>query len=129
LVQFNYEKVFRDFVVEKPKYPAQNLTEEDRKIIDQVFLKYAVKFYALLTEYPDPREYAEKIFIKKILSDKNLAALHTLAIAKNERSDRLFKPGEINKELAKDIAEITSEDDSQKGYLNPRDLSEVLKVP
>jgi hypothetical protein len=120
-------KVFRYYVVKNTKYHTQTLTEEDKKIIDQVFIKYAVKFYALSEKYPDPREYAEKIFLKKIQSDKVLGALHTLAIVKNETSDRLFKPGKINKELAKELAEITLEEDSQRGYLDPRDLSEVLK--
>lgn len=31
-------------MVKKAKYPAQNLTEEDKKIIDQVVFKFAVYF-------------------------------------------------------------------------------------
>jgi hypothetical protein len=58
-VQLNYEKLFRDFMVKKTKYPGQNLTDEDKEILEQVVLKYAVKFYNLTQEYHNPKKYAE----------------------------------------------------------------------
>jgi hypothetical protein len=127
-------------VVKKPKYPEQNLTDEDKEILEQVVLKYAVKFYTLIEEYRNPKRHIEKI-LKAVQSDKNIATLYTLTYLKNYPSDHLFKPGEINQRLANDIrkaiqqgyADTTAaelEDDSRypKRFLDPRDLREkVLK--
>ena len=113
-------------MVEKAKYPAQNLTEEDKKIIDQVVFKFAVYFYSLTRKYLNPKEYAEKVVLKSLQSNKGIAALHAIAIARNETPDHVFKPGEINEKLTKGLADFTIEDAPNK-YLHPRDMREVLK--
>jgi hypothetical protein len=113
-------------MAEKAKYSARTLTQNEKKIIDQVFLKYVLTFYAILKKYPDPREYAKKVLLKKFRSGKNFAALYTIAIAQNEGSEHLFSPGKINKKLAKDLAETISMDDIEKDYIHPRNMSEVL---
>jgi hypothetical protein len=51
-------------MAENPKYPAQQLTEEDKKILFKVFLKYFTFFYNSRREYPNPKDYAKK-FVSK----------------------------------------------------------------
>jgi len=126
--------VFRDFVVEKPKYPSQKLTDEDKEILEQIIIKYAVKIYTLIQKYPNPKKYAEEVIIKKIQSDATIATLYTITYAKNSPSDYIFRPGEINKRLAHDIRKTIVQDymtleleeieDHVKRFLHPRDLRE-----
>jgi hypothetical protein len=125
-------------MAKKTKYPAQKLTEEDKEILDQIFFKYALTFYALIQKYPDPKKYAEEVILKKIRSDENIATLYTIGYARNYPSDHKFTPGEINKTLANDIRrtipqayltlKLKENEDNSKGFLHPRDLRErVLK--
>jgi hypothetical protein len=127
-------------VVKKAKYPTQDLTDEDKQILERVVLKYAVKFYNLTQKYASPKEYVKKEILKRIQSDKDIAALYTLIYAKNYPPGYLFKPGEINQRLANDIrnsiqqdyGDMTTQtyDDKQhhERFLHPRDLREkVLK--
>lgn len=69
-------------MVKKPKYLAKNLTDEDKEILYQVVIKYAVKFYNLTQKYAGPKEYAKKEILKAIQSDKDIAALYTLIYAR-----------------------------------------------
>jgi hypothetical protein len=118
-------------VTEKAKYHAQKLTEEDIDILDQVFLKYAVKYYALTQQYPNPKKYAEKIS-KTVKSEKDFAPLYTIAYLKNAPYDHLFKPSELNQRLANDMQQsyinITTEMEDylsqNKRLLRPRFLRE-----
>lgn len=131
-------KLFRNLMAKKTKYPAQKLTEEDKEILDKVFFKYALTFYALIKKYRNPKKYAENVIVKKLRSDENLAALYTITYARNSPPNDVFRPGEINKALANDIRKTIPQDyitlnsdeneDNSKGFLHPRDLRErVLK--
>lgn len=121
----------------KPKYPAQKLTDEDKQILDQIVIKYAVKFYALTKEYPNPKKYAEKVILRKMHSDTNIALLYSISYVWNYPTDYIYKPGLLNEELANNIRKTITESYSTlalednngfKGFLNPRDLRErVLK--
>jgi hypothetical protein len=134
--QLKYEKVFRYFVVIKAKYPARKLTDEDKEVIQQVAIKYAAKYYALTEKYPNLKKYAEKVVLKKLESDKDIAAVYTVSYVVNSPPGHIFKPGEINQKLVKDIQntipeayrDITKELEDgkshQKGFLHPRDLRE-----
>ena len=136
-----YEKIFRYFMIRKAKYPDQELTDEDIEILDKVTLKYAVKFCALIQKYSGPKDYAEKVVLKRLQSEKDLATLYTLMYARDSPSGHVFRPGEINRKLAEDIRDnfqqdcmdITVEPEVSKNYpkvfLNPRSLREnVLKI-
>lgn len=121
----------------KSKYPSQTLTNEVIQILDQIIIKYAVKFYALIQEYPNPKKYAERVIRSKMVSDTNIAFLYTITYVRNYPSDYIYKPGQLNEKLANDIRNTITEsypildleDNNQfKGFLNPRDLRErVLK--
>jgi hypothetical protein len=120
-----------------PKYPAQKLTDEDKEILDQVVIKYAVKFYALTERYPNPKKYAEKVIIKKIQSDENIATLYTIGYARNYPSNHIFRPRELNETLANDIRRTIPEfymklkseenEDHFNRFLHSRDLRGVTK--
>jgi hypothetical protein len=125
-------------MVKKPKYPAQKLTDEDKDILEQVVIKYAVTFYALIEKYPDPKKYAEKVIVKKLRSDENIATLYTIGYVRNYPSDYVFRPGQINERLANDIRRTIPKDymtfkskdneDHFKRFLHPPELRErVLK--
>jgi hypothetical protein len=130
-------KLLPDLMVKKPKYPAQKLTDEDKDILEQVVIKYAVKFHALTEKYPDAKKYAEKVILKKMLSNTNIAAIYTIGYAKNYPTDHLFRPGQINETLANDIRRTIPKDfmkfkskdneDHLKRFLHAPDLREVLK--
>jgi hypothetical protein len=121
-------------MVKKPKYPSKKLTHEDKEILEQIIIKYAVKFYTLIEKYPNPKKYAEEVILKKMQSDATIATLYTITYAKNSPSDSVFRPGEINKRLANDIRKTIVQDymtlkleereDHVKRFLHPRDLRE-----
>ena len=48
------------------KYPSQKLTNEDKQILDQIIIKYALNFFALTEKYPNPKQYAEQIILKRM---------------------------------------------------------------
>jgi hypothetical protein len=85
-------------MAKKAKYPAQKLTEEDKTLVGQIFLRYAVKFYAFNVKYRGPKNLAH-MMVKRIRSGVIIAALHTIIIAKNTPPDHLFKPQGINQRL------------------------------
>jgi hypothetical protein len=125
-------------MAKNPKYPESELTNEDKKILERVIVKYAVKFDALKRKYPDPRAYAENVIIKS-LDSHGLGTLLTTAYAKIDPLDSIFEPGKLNQRLENDTRHVIEPDrDSSMGYqatshtsnnfLDPRDLRErVLK--
>lgn len=131
---FYDQKVVDDFVAKKAKYPGQKLTEEDKALIGQIFLRYAVKFYAFTVKYRGPKNLAH-MMIKRIRSDVITAALHTIVIAKNTPPDHLFKPKEINQQLRQTIQKSIQQDledmmltqASSNRFLHPRKLTKVLR--
>jgi hypothetical protein len=56
-----------------------------------------------MQKYPKPREYAEKVILKKLKSNETIAALLAITSAINSPSDHIFTPGQINKKIASDI--------------------------
>jgi DNA-binding Lrp family transcriptional regulator len=121
-------------MAKKAKYPSQKLTEEDKAIIGQISLKYLVKLYALKEKYQNPKVYADKVFLKDIHSKNDIAAIHTLAIAKNATSNHLHKPREINQTLANAIQKNFPQDFNDRmsaqeslEFLHPRELRKALK--
>jgi hypothetical protein len=121
-------------VAKKAKYLAQKLTEEDKALIGQIFLKYALKFYSLKEKYQNPKAFA-KVILKEASSRKNIAGIYTLAIAKNATSNHLFRPNEINQDLANIIQKNVQQDlkdmmlvkEFSNLYLHPSELRKVLK--
>jgi hypothetical protein len=121
-------------VAKKAKYPSQKLTEEDKQIIGQISLKYAAACFALIGKYPNPKDYAEKVLLRMIRSRKDVAVIHTLAIAKNSTANHLHKPREINKKLAgvmqtdfvSDFKNGMSEQEFSR-FFHPREMRKVLK--
>jgi len=131
-------KLLPDLMAKNPKYPARKLTDEDKEILNQVVFKYAVELYALTEKYPDAKKYAEKVILKDMHSNTNIAAIYTIIYARNYPSDYIFRPGQINERLAndirrtipKDFMKFKSKDDEGhfKRFLHPPDLRErVLK--
>jgi hypothetical protein len=122
-------------MVENPKYPMSELTGEDIEILDQIIIKYAVKSYAIMKKYTNAMQYAKKI-LKDLSSASDVAGLFTLAYAKNDSVDRMYKPVELNQRLANDLRNIIEREyeyEAQGGrevsiLLHRRDLRErVLK--
>ena len=60
-------------MAKKLKYSAQKLTDEDKEILDQVVIKYAVKFCTLIQKYRNPKNYAEEVILKRMQSDEDFA--------------------------------------------------------
>jgi hypothetical protein len=125
-------------MAKNPKYPESELADEDKKILDGVIVKYAVKFQELRKKYPDPRVYVKNEIIKNFDSDAVLGTLLTTAYAKNDPLNTIFEPGQINRRLARDTRHAIEHDmESSVGceeinhthnFLKPRDLREgVLK--
>ena len=122
-------------MAESAKYPAWQLTEDDKIVLDKVFINYAILIYNWIQEYPNPKDYAKK-FVSKA-NDKYFATLCTLMHIKDSPSNQILKPGELNEKLANDIKNYIKQDISAKaqdnkinndaGFLHPRDLREVLK--
>jgi hypothetical protein len=118
----------------KAKYPGQKLTKEDKELIAQIALRYAVKFYVFYSKYRDPKNFALRM-INLIRHNTHLAAIHTMAMAKNASSDQLLRPREINQRITEtiemgiqqDLEDLILSDGSHDFFLNPRDLTKVLK--
>ena len=122
----------------KSKYPSQKLTNEDKQILDQIVIKYALKFFALTEKYPNPKQYAEQVILKRIRYDPNIAILYSISHIRTNPSAYLYKPGQLNEQIANDIGNtlienyptLALEDNSSaKGFLDPRDFRErVTKI-
>jgi hypothetical protein len=122
-------------MVENPKYPMSELTDEDIEILDRIIIIYAVKSYAIMKKHTNVIQYAKKI-LKGLSSASDVAGLFTLAYAKNDSVDRMYKPVELNQRLANDLRNIIEQDydyEAEEGckasiLLHRRDLRErVLK--
>src|SRR5215472_2409138 len=125
-------------MAENPKYPASELNEEDKKVLDGVIIKAAVNFHSCLEKYPNPKAYAEKVFLKFLDSKADIGAALTMIYAKIDPPGDIFEPGQLNRRIANDTRyNIRSEGDifttgveyinSNSNFLHSRDLSGVLK--
>jgi hypothetical protein len=94
--------------------------------------------YNVTKEYRNPKDYAEKVILKKTKSKQNLATIRQLYNARKEESRQLVDSSRVNKELAKvmsngikqDTIDITTslDDNVQPDiYLDPRRNTEVLQ--
>jgi hypothetical protein len=78
-------------------------------------------------------QYAKKI-LKDLSSGSDVAGLFTLAYAKNDSVDRMYKPVELNQRLANDLRNIIKRDydyEAEEGrevsiLLHGRDLRELV---
>src|SRR5919197_5199051 len=102
-------KPFSYFMVKKPKNPAQ-LTKEEKDIINQVTLRCAAKLYYFIKKYHNPKEYAEKVILKKIKSDKDVATTWLVWHAKSGTSNNLIIPSQINKALTSKLEKSSIQD-------------------
>jgi hypothetical protein len=126
-------------VAENPKYPPLELTDEDKKQLDGVIIKYAVEFRSLQNRYPNPKSYVENVVLKRLHSNDNVGVLLSMAYSKIDPRDALYRPTQLNQRLANDTRytdrlhpniSTVSEDCgiSADSFLGPRDLRErVLK--
>jgi hypothetical protein len=115
-------------MAKKAKYHAQELTDEDKRLIGQISLKFAAKLFALISKYPNPKDYAEEVILKDVHSKNYSAGVHMLAIIKNATSNRTFKPHEINQKLANIIRNYDVQQDVKSSVLlDPSSLRRVLK--
>ena len=92
--------------------------------------------YNVTKEYRNPKDYAEKVILKKTKSKQNLATIRQLYNARKEESRQLVDSSRVNKELAKvmsngikqDTIDITTslDDNVQPDiYLDPRRSTEI----
>ena len=123
---------------QNPKYPPQELTNEDKQILDQIIIKYALNFFALTEKYLNPKQYAEQVILKKMRYDPNIAILYLLSKVRTNPAVYLYKPGQQNEQIANDIRATIIEsyprlaledNNSSKGFLHPRDFRERVTMP
>lgn len=125
-------------MLKKAKYPPQKLTNEDKQILDQIVIKYALKLFALTEKYPNPKQYTEQVILKRMRYDPNIAILYSISYIRTNPSVYLYKPGQLNEQIANDIRNTLIEsyptlaledNNSSKGFLDPRDFRErVTKI-
>ena len=111
-------------MAQKAKYPAQNLTEEDKQVLEAVAFKYVAKFYHLTQKYNNPKEYAQREILKP-KSDTDIAAVYTIINAINSPPGYLFRPREINEKLANQLKNSIIQghvDKESNRLLHPQDL-------
>lgn len=113
-------------MVEKTKNPPQ-LTEEDRAIIDQIYVRAIVSFREIMTKYRTPLEYVQKYVLKTIRSDKKFAVGRITVNSHTQKYDRPLSPGELNEGLLKEAKHFRLVDD-EHGFLHPRDMSGVIDI-
>lgn len=124
---------------ENPKYPASGLTDEDKRQLDGIIIKYAVEFHSLQKRYPNPKFYVQNVVLKRLRSNDSIGVLLSMAYTKIDTSDTLYRPTQLNQRLANDTRYtgrgepniLTASEDrtiSADNFLHPRDLRErVLK--
>ena len=108
-------------MAETPKKHAE-LTEEDMEIVHRILLRCGASLYNVIAQYHTPLEYAQKVILKKIKSNQNLAIIRLLYNANNNVEEKLIFNDEQNKELAKvmldgnqyDQIDITTSSDDKK---------------
>jgi hypothetical protein len=123
-------------MAKNPKYPIQDLSEEDIEILDKAVMNYAVLLYDLIQQYHDPKRYAEEI-VKMVRKAGNIAGVLTATYTRNIPNGYQFRPGELNQKLALDIENVMQEQYESlagrvqcyesKKLLHPRDITGVLK--
>jgi hypothetical protein len=122
-------------MAENPKYPESQLTDEDKKQLDEIIVKIAGSYCSLRTKYPNSKDYAENVILKWLDSKADIGILHTMAYARIDPPGTLVKPGQLNQRLANDTRYTLQRDDdvstgnedstsSTGNFLHPRDLSE-----
>jgi predicted transcriptional regulator len=110
-------------VVKKAKNPAQS----EEEIINQAAFKCGAKFYHLVRKYT-PKEYGEKVILKKVFSDKGLATTYLLFYSTSNPSDKLVISSEINRNLKQVMQVQENPEDNSEIYLDQREMTEVLKA-
>src|SRR5437667_11802608 len=114
---------------ENPKNPYQ-LTDEDRSIVDRIFISCIVVMDRLMIKYCTPEDYVKKFALSAISSDKKFAT-GRIIINSNNKYDGPVPPNRINEDLAleAEIFRPTDEDTSALDkFLHPRDMTEVIKI-
>jgi hypothetical protein len=116
-------------VIEKTKNPSQ-LTEEDKSIIDQIYVRAIVSFREIMTKYRTPLEYVQKYVLKTIRSDKKFAVGRITVNSHTQKYDRPLSPGRLNEGLLKESKHFRLVDDEHAfdGFLHPRDMSGVIDI-
>ena len=115
------------------------LTEEDMEIIHRILLHCGASLYNVIAQYHTPLEYAQKVILKKIKSNQNLAIIRLLYNANNNVDEKLIFNDEQNKELAKvmldgnlyDQIDITTSGDDKiqhDKYLDSPRMTEALQT-
>ncbi len=126
-------------MIKKTKYPNGEISDEDERIIDELAFQYVVAYSALIQKYRTPKRFAEKVILKKMTLDTNIAKFYTLTSAINSSVNKVLKPSEINDRLAtviqntidKTYGDIYIDDNENhpKRFLNPVDLRERVLSP
>jgi hypothetical protein len=70
-------------MAENPKYPESQLTDEDKKQLDEIIVKIAGSYCSLRTKYPNSKDYAENVILKWLDSKADIGILHTMAYARS----------------------------------------------
>lgn len=123
----------------KTKYPNDELSDEEERIIDRLAFLYVGVYSALIQKYRTPKRFAEKVILKKVISDTNIAKLYTLTSTIKSPVNQLLEPRKINDQLARNIQNtidknhgdinIAYNGGSLKKFLNPVDLRERVLSP
>ena len=116
-------------MAENPKYPESELTDEDKKQLDEVIVKIVAFFHSHRKRYPNPKTgLAEKVFLKLLDSNADIGVLLTRVYAKTDQPANVFQPGQLNRRTANDRRHFLLMESDESNFLHPRDLSErVLK--
>jgi hypothetical protein len=85
-------------MAENSKYSFEDLTQEDKDILDKCILNYLMSYYSITVKYPDPKQYVKKEASKLLNSDKGiLKMVSLLSIQNNHAPDKPLKPEDFNK--------------------------------
>jgi hypothetical protein len=86
-------------MTEKSEYPFDNLTEDDKKILDKAVFNYLAGYYAKMEKYPSPKKYATKTS-KLLKSDKGTLKISSLLLIKDNPTSSPIKPENLKKTLS-----------------------------
>src|SRR4051794_19342393 len=115
-------------MVENPKNPFIDLTQEDKVVLDKCVLNYIMFYHSIMIKYPNPKQYVKEVS-KLLGSDKeNLKFFSLMSIRDNPASNKPFKPRDLKKKLSDKLTnplnelsdEITTQMNSMSNSLTSR---------
>ena len=121
-------------MVENSNNFLEPLTDEDKKLLSDMVLKFQIEYYALIKKYPNPKKFLEFMNSKWLNSELGILLMISLSYLKEKKDDDPFSPKELRKFVKETLGEVVNpvfieiveQLESVSKNLNPRAAREKI---